>query len=334
LDELTAREARLTAERDGAPDIAFPTALLGRQRDPAVATLLAGQRRIFAARAESLQGQIGILEQRKSQLDAQIAGVRAQLASATTQLRLITEQATVVEELYRKGFERKPRLLELQGRGAALAGSRGEHLSEIAKAEQSRGEAELQILDLRNKRAEEVAKELREVQGQLDGLREQRRGAADVVKRTVVTAPTSGVVMDLRMHTSGGVVGAGQPILDIVPAEDGLLVEAKLRPLDIDAVHVGLPAQVRLTGLKQRNTPELAGRVVHVAADSLSDQRTGQSYYVARVAIEADELARAGVPALYPGMPTEVYIVTGARTAFQYLVDPVRESFAHAFRER
>jgi HlyD family type I secretion membrane fusion protein len=334
LAELEARAARLVAERDGAPEIAVPAGLVARQGDPDVATLLAGQRRIFAARAESLAGQIGILEQRKSQLDAQIAGVRAQLASDTTQLRLTTEQAAVVEELYRKGFERKPRLLELQGRAAALAGSRGEHLAEIAKAEQSRGEAELQILDLRNKRAEEVAKELREVEGQLEAMREQRRGAADVVKRTTVTAPTAGIVMDLRVHTSGGVVGAGQPILDIVPADEGLLVEAKLRPLDIDAVHVGLTAQVRLTGLKQRNTPELAGRVVHVAADSLTDQRTGQSYYVARVAIEADALAHAGIPALYPGMPTEVYIVTGARTAFQYLVDPIRESFAHAFRER
>jgi HlyD family type I secretion membrane fusion protein len=332
-DELAARVDRLIVERDGAAAISFSADLLAREDEPQIAVLLSGQRRIFATRSESLHGQIDILEQRKVQIDAQIAGLRAQVASVDMQLRLIDEQIAAVDDLVRKGLERKPRLLELQGRAAALTGTRGEYMASIARAQQARGETQLQIFDLRNRRAEDVAKELRDVQGQLDALREQLRGAEDVLQRTTVVAPTDGVVMDLRVHTTGGVVGSGQPILDIVPANDNPLIEAKLRPLDIDAVRPGLPAKVRLSALKQRNAPELSGRVVHVAADSLTDQRTGQSYYVAHVTIPRDELARVGLEELYPGMQSEVFIVTGARTAFAYLVAPIRESFARAFRE-
>jgi HlyD family type I secretion membrane fusion protein len=154
-----------------------------------------------------------------------------------------------------------------------------------------------------------------------------------VLRRTVVTAPVGGTVMDLRIHTSGGVIGAGESILDIVPTEDALVIEAKVRPTDIDTVHAGLPAQVRLTAFKQRTTPVLSGEVAHVGADSLSDERTGTNYYIAHVVIERGELERAGNLSLRPGMPADVMIVTGRRTALEYLISPLRDSFARAFRE-
>jgi HlyD family type I secretion membrane fusion protein len=203
----------------------------------------------------------------------------------------------------------------------------------IARAEQRRGETELQILDQRNRRAEHVATELRDVQAHLTELEERLTAAQDVLRRMVIRAPAEGLVMDLRMHTTGGVVNPGEPILDIVPADNALVIEAKVKPIDIDTVHTGRPAKVRLTAFKSRTTPLLNGKVIHVAADSQTDNRTGMAHYVAHVAIERGELERAGKLALYPGMPADVMIVTGRRTALDYLVTPVRDSFARAFRE-
>lgn len=332
-DELSAREARLRAELDRAGAIAFPAELLDRPDEPRVAALLAGQRELFAARRDSLGGQINILEQRKAQLDAEVAALRAQIAGGDRQLGHLGQEAEDVRGLVAKGLERKPRLLALEREIARLEASRGEQEALIARALQRRGEADLQIIDLRNRRNEEAAGELREVQAELAELSERLRAAADVLARSTVVAPTAGVVVDLRVHTEGGVVGPGEPILDIVPADEPLLIEAKVRPLDIDSVRVGLPAEVRLTAFKRRTTPTLSGDVVHVSADSLADPHTGAASYVAHVAIDRGELEAAGGLELHPGMPAEVMIVTGRRTALDYLLAPIEESFARAFRE-
>jgi HlyD family type I secretion membrane fusion protein len=332
-DELLAQEARLRAERDATPEIHFPDELIGRQDEARIAALLNGQRRLLAARRDSLNNQIDILAQRMVQIDSEIAGQQAQLVGAERQMRLIQEEIAGVTVLVDKGLERRPRLLALQREAANLEGTSGEKRALIAQAQQRRGETELQILDLQNQRSEEVATELRDVQGRLTELEERLTAAADVLRRTVVTAPVGGTVMDLRIHTSGGVIGAGESILDIVPTEDALVIEAKVRPTDIDTVHAGLPAQVRLTAFKQRTTPVLSGEVAHVGADSLSDERTGTNYYIAHVVIERGELERAGNLSLRPGMPADVMIVTGRRTALEYLISPLRDSFARAFRE-
>jgi HlyD family type I secretion membrane fusion protein len=332
-DELLAQLTRLQAERDRLPEVRFPDELTARRGDPRVAALLDGQNRLMAARQDSLNGQIDILSQRMVQLDSELGGLEAQLIGAEEQLSLIRDELTGVRMLVDKGLERRPRLLALQRDAASLEGACGEHRALIARAQQRRGETELQIIDLRNRRSEEVADELRDVQGRLTELRERLIVAADELHRTVITAPTAGIVMDLRFRTTGGVVGAGEPILDIVPADEALVIEAKVKPTDIDMVHNGLPAQVRLTAFKQRTTPVLVGEVEHVAADSMTDQRTGVSHYIAHVVIERHEFERAGNIELRPGMPADVMILTGRRTALEYLVTPLRDSFARAFRE-
>jgi HlyD family type I secretion membrane fusion protein len=332
-DELLAQQARLRAEHDRTADVLFPQALTTWRDDPRIASLLDGQKRIMVAREESLNGQIGILSQRMAQLDSEIDGLDAQLTGAREQMRLISEEVAGVITLVEKGLERKPRLLALQREAASLEGASGEHRAQIARARQRRGETELQIMDLRNRRSEEVAGELREVEGRLTELGERLTAAADVSRRTMIIAPVSGIVMDLRARNTGGVIGAGEPILDIVPDDETLVIEARVKPTDIESVRNGLPAQVRLTAFKQWTTPTLTGEVKHVAADSLTDQHTGAPYYVAHVAIERSELERAGELELRPGMPADVMIVTGRRTALDYLLSPLRDSFARAFRE-
>jgi HlyD family secretion protein len=333
-DALRALEARLIAERDWLPAIDFPPILAQRRGNPAIQAMLAGQETIFSSRRRALDGQLGILKQRIEQLRSEIAGYRAQVASLEMQSALIKTEIQGAEELAHKGLERKTRLLELQREAANLEGNRGQQLNLIARAEQGIGETEMQMVDLANKLSNEVVAELRDTQTKLAEIEEKLRAALDVKGRTEIVAPQSGLIVNLRHFTSGGVLKAGEPVLDVVPQDDKLIIEAEVRPLDIEAVHAELPAEVRLTAYKQRRTPTVSGTVVHVSADSLLNERTGQPYYVAHVEIAPEQLARLEGVKLYPGMPAEVMIVTGKRTALEYLLDPVRDSFARAFREK
>jgi HlyD family type I secretion membrane fusion protein len=335
---LRADESRLVAERDGRDRIAFDDQLEGRRGEPRVAEILAGQESIFETRRRSYQGQIEILEQRIEQLRSEIAGLRAQVSSEDRQLALIAEETADVDLLLVKGLERKSRLLALRRQAALLEGSRGEHSAQIARAEQAIGETELEMFSLEDRLAAEVAEELEEVQSQLAETEEELRAAEDVLRRREIRAPIAGAVMDLQFFTEGGVIEAGVPILDIVPESDRLVIEAKVSPLDIDTVEPGLPAQVRLTAFKQRSTPTLEGRVVQVSADRLSDdspsdEQAATAFYKADVEIHSAKLARLDGISLYPGMPAEVLIQTGERTLADYLIAPVLDSFARAFRE-
>jgi HlyD family type I secretion membrane fusion protein len=332
---LRAAEARLIAERDGRHRIAFGEELESRRAEPRVTDILAGQESIFETRRRSYQGQIGILEQRVEQLRSEIAGLRAQVSSEDRQLALIAEETADVDSLVGKGLERKARLLALRRQAALLEGGRGEHIAEIARAQQAIGETELETFSLEDRLAAEVAEGLEEVQNQLAETEEELRAAEDVLRRHEITALIAGTVVGLRFFTEGGVIEPGVPILDIVPESDRLIIEAQVNPLDIDTVEPGLPAQVRLIAFKQRSTPTLDGQVVQVSADSLSDEEaeTAISFYKADVEIDPAELTRLDGVSLYRGMPAEVLIRTGERTLADYLLAPVLDSFARAFRE-
>jgi HlyD family type I secretion membrane fusion protein len=332
-DALLALQARLEAERDGLDAIQFPPELSARQSDPKVATVVGGQQKIFDTRRQSLRAQLGILSQRVEQLGSEIAGHKAQLVSANEQIQLTQEEIATVTDLLNRGLERKPRLLALQRQQSYLEGSRGEQLGAIAKAQQEIGEAKLQSADLLDKRSSEIALELRDTQSRLLENRQKLGAAVDVDNRMEVVAPVSGQVVDLKVHTLGGVVRPGDALLDIVPQSDELVVEARVRPVDIDAVHAGQSAQVALTAYKQRTTPRLDGRLATVSADALIDESRHISYYSAEIHIDSSELAKLNGVQLYPGMPAEVMIVTGERTLLQYFVQPVIDSFHRAFRE-
>jgi HlyD family secretion protein len=241
----------------------------------------------------------------------------------------LTEEMAGVEELFNRGLERKPRLLSIQRDIATVEGQRGEQLSRIAKARQGIGEMKMQRADLINKQRSEVATELRDVQTKLADNEEKLRAATDIHKRIEIVAPEAGKITNLRHFTLGGVVKPADPILDLVPIDDTLVIETQLRPLDIEEIHPDLPAEVRLTAYKQRRTPTVHGVVTYVSADALTNEKTGQPYYVARV-----EVPQATTLALAPGMPAEVMIVTGKRTALAYILDPINDSFARAFHEK
>jgi HlyD family secretion protein len=335
LWDAKAREARLLAERDDAESIAFPADLLARRDDPTVAAALAGQQKIFDTRRLLMQSKIDATRERINQVKEEITGREAEVTALEKRKELLQEELAGVREMVAKGLERKPHLLQLERDLAEMEGHRGDTLAQIAKAKQTIAEAEVDILSLRNDRQKDVADELRDTQKKLHELEEQAQAAADVLSRTEIKAPEAGTVTDLRVHTPGGVINAGEALLDLVPQADRLVVEAQVRPEDIDRVHEGLPAQVRLLPYKQRRTPPLDAKVVYVSADRLVDKHTNQAYYAAKLRVDEQQLARLGDEVkMVPGMPSEAIIKTGESTVAIYALSPILDSFHRAFGEK
>jgi HlyD family secretion protein len=331
---LRAQEARLIAEREGQSMPAFPPELLAATADPAVAEMLAGQRQILAARNQVLIGQASVIDQRIRQYEAEIESLKAQIASGDVQLRFIAEELEGVGDLYQKGLEKKSRLLSLRREAARLKGMQGDYEGRITRAEQGIAEARMESLGLREQRNAEVVSDLRDVQTELAEVTERMRAAQSRLQRTEILAPRDGLVVDLRYFTTGGVIESGAPILDIVPADETLVVDAQLDPTNIDEVRAGMQAEVRLISFKQRVTPTVAGSVKYISADALVDERTNRTYYSARIEISRSDLERLGTVELHPGMPVEVMITTSERTALDYFLTPISESFTRAFREQ
>ena len=328
-----ALEARLTAERDGAESISFPPDLLELRDDPAVATILRSQEQIFAARRQALLGQLDILQSQIEQQNEEIEGLEAQRRAASSQLSLIREEVASAEELFIKGLERRSRLLALKRAAAELEGTQASHASRIASIRQAIAEAQLKMIDLRNQQTNEVLKELRDTQGEMADLSEQLSASSDVLSRTEVRAPQEGVVVGLQVHTVGGVIEPAKVLMEIVPQNEQLIVEARLRPEDIDDVHRGLKAELHFTGLNQRDTAPIDGTVTYVSADRLVDQ-SGVPYYKANVEVSKEALRLAEGVQLFPGMPVDVIIVTGASTPLAYFLEPITSGLDRALREQ
>jgi HlyD family type I secretion membrane fusion protein len=327
----------LLAEALGAEAIDFPPELRARRGQPRVAEMLDGQEAIFRQRRRTLDAQSGILRRRIGQLGEEIGSYEAIARSQEDQLVLIREEASVVEALLRQGFERKPRLLALQRQAAALQGSRDQQRSLVARAEQGIGETEMQLRQLVEAFQRDVITELRDVEARIVDAGERQRAASDIQARREIAAPAGGMVMNLRFTTVGGVVRPGEPILEIAPAEDRLVVEISIQPQDIDVVGLGQRAEVRLTAFRQRVVPQLQGHVVYVAGDAVAGERNAPPAYRVHVAIDAEQLEklrRATGVAPTPGMPAEVLIFAGERTFLDYMVRPLLDSFRRAFREQ
>jgi len=332
-DRARARIAVLSAERENAPAPLFPAELMARRTDPKVAEILSVQGEEFIARRNSLQGQIEILTQRALQLQKQIDGLNVRIESNDRQLALVRQEIVGVESLVRIGLERLPRLLSLQREEARLIGERGEAIENVARTQQAVGEAEMQRAQLLRARQEEIAKELRELQGRLLELREREISANDQLMRLTIDAPEGGMVMDLRYTTRGGVIAAGSQIASIVPQEERLVLEVQITPTDVDTVRVGMPASIRLSHAAARTTPILEGSVERISPDRMTDQRTGMPYFVARIAFAPEELTRYEHLRLQPGMHAEVLIRRGERSFASYLARPLADRFAKSIRE-
>jgi membrane fusion protein, type I secretion system len=334
LDELRLRIARLTAERDGLPQVDLPRELASRADDDDVKSLLASERSLFKARGNALQSQRELLQSRIAQLGEENAGMDAQLQSKVAQLDLVSRELTGVQDLFDKKLVPLTRLTSLQRESARIDGERGQLLSAQAETKSKVSETKLQIVRVDQDFRTDVVKELGESQGKEAELVERGVAARDLLDRIELRAPTAGVVQQLGVHTIGGVVRAGDQIMEIVPDTDELQVEARLPPTDIDQVRRGDKAFVRFTAFNQRTTPELTGVVSYVAADVSHDQQTNAPYFTVRVTLPDDERRRLSGLQLVPGMPAEIFMQTGSRSMMSYLFKPITDQLHRTFVER
>ena len=330
---MRARESRLVAERDGAEAIAFHPELLSQESDPVMAEILDGQRQLFAARRAALLGEIEILEQRTGQFREEIGGLEGLKRARERELAIIQDELAGLRALHQQGFAPLQRIRELERMAEQLEGERGEHTADIARAQNGIAEARLQILQLEKDTRESVVAELHEVQATVFDLAERRVAALDELQRLEIRAPLRGTIVGLSVHTVGGVVAPGEPVLQIVPEDDELVIRARVQPQDIDKVSIGHSARVRLTAFDLRSTPQLTGQVEVVSADRMTDPATGSTYFEVLTRIPESELDTLDGLRLVPGMPAETFIETGERTPLSYLLKPLSDGFARAFRD-
>lgn len=325
---LETRLLRLRAEQSHATDIIFPDPSSAIAQDVTNA-----ERKVFASRRQMFERRVEIQRKTVEQQDAELSAIRAQTDANSRQMELLSRELNAVAGLVEKGYAPRPRLTELQTRESELVGRGAELVARKAKAEQAKAAAELEILSLENDFQQQVAADLQATQLELADTVERMSAATDVLRRVEVVSPQAGIVTNIRTRTPGGAIAPGQAILDIVPENEPLIVEAKVGLRDIDSVRVGSPVQVRLTAYNNRNTPPLSGAVTYVAADQQVDERGDAAFFVARASILAESLAANPAIRLYPGMPAEVLIVNKPRRAIDYLLAPITESFNRAFRE-
>ena len=333
LDSEMAKASRLFAESTLGGSVAYARELLSRDQESRVKELMRRENAVFATRRQMLDTQIRLLKEQIEEARREAAGLDEQVAAEKRAIQWQQEELRANQQLAEQGFITNIRLLALQ-RGVADYEARvGEHRAALAQARQRSGDFELRIASLRNSYMKEAADELKEATAKTYDLRERLRPSLDAAQRQKVVAPVSGEVVDLRITTVGAVVGPREPLLDIVPVNPELIIEARVRPEDITYVKIGGEADVRLTAFKQRITPTVTGKVIYVSADSLTDNKTGATYYLTHVKLTPESLKEAGDLKLQAGMPAEVFVKTPARTPLQYLLDPLTGFLQRSFRE-
>jgi HlyD family secretion protein len=326
------RIARLLAERDALDEPKLPRELAARAADKEVEQLFISETSLFKARANARQSQKGLLRGQIAQLGEEIAGLDAQIKSKAAQLELVAKELEGVQGLYEKQLVPLMRVTALRREFARLEGERGQLMSAIAETRSKISSAELQIGRIDQDLRTEVMKDLRDAQDKETELAERIVAARDQLDRIDIRAPTSGVVHQLSVHTIGGVIGAGEVMMEIVPDADDLLIQAKLAPNDIDQVQNDQKALVRFSAFNQRTTPQLNGVVSYVSADLSHDRQSDASYYTVRVTIPGNERRRLGRLQLISGMPAEIQ--TGSRTMMSYLLKPITDQLQRTFSER
>ncbi len=333
-DVLRATEARLKAELDRAATLSPPPDIAQRLSEPEVKTVWTAQTQQFESRRASLEGGRLVLREKINQLREQITGNQQQVASFKQQIESVKKELTDITPLVEKGLITQPRLLQLQRSQFGLEGQIASTTADMARARQAIEEQTQQIAQLENERMTEVSKDLRDTQAMLFEVTPKLTNAKSSLGRMDIKSPYTGVVVGLNVFGVGAVVQRGEIILDIVPDEDALTIEARVAVEDISEVHPDMIAEVHLTAYKQRITPMIHGDVIQVSADRLTDTRTGMPYYTALVRVNQKELAALPNVKLYPGMPAMVIVPTVERTAFDYLMAPLAQSFNTAFRQK
>lgn len=329
VDQLMAQKARLEAEQNDLPAIAFPAALTSRH-DQAAMDAMADERRMFILRHNELDGIAAQTAARLRQYQDQITGYQAQIAALRQQDRLIQPERQGLKSLYERKLVTISRLNEMERTAADIGGNIGALTAQIAQTRGQMAEARAQLIQVEQTHRSEAGTQLAQVNEQLNMQRGRAVSTADERDRTVIRAPYSGVVEQFALTTVGDVVRPAEPILQIVPDNDALIVESIIAPDDIDQVAAGQTARIAFTGLNRGTTPELAGRVLYVAADQSTDH-DGRSFYAARIAIDRAALATMGNVRLRPGMPAQIFVTTGDRSMLSYITKPLRDQFARSF---
>ncbi len=335
IDELSGRLSRLKAERDEAVTVAFPAELLGRKNESDVTQILSGEQTLFESRVRSRTEQKKQLGLRIAGMQEEIAGNTSQAAAKSREIDLIGKEVASLAGLEAQKLVTSSKMMALHREAARLEGEKAQLQ---AAAGQSRGriaEIEVQKLNIDSQAKSEIVKELRETQGKIVEMSERRTAAEDQLRRIDITSPADGLVHQMSVNTIGGVVNTSEPLMLIVPEGDRLLVEAKIAPQDIDQARSHQLANIRFPAFNQRTTPNVDGKVIHIAADLTHEpQQPHLSYYIARIEISDDEMKKLTGLRLVPGMPAEVQIKTDERSALSYLIKPLTDQFAKAFKER
>ena len=334
LDALLAQEARLVAERDGADKVSYPAELTDDALQSVIKDAISDQDKQFAERRASLAGQVAILESRIKQFETQIGGITDEKTSTEQQLGFINSELTDLRELLEENLVQKTRVLALERERARLEGVIGRAIADIAKAQNDIGEAHLQIEQLHRKFSEDVNEQILQVRQKIADMREKTTVSQDVLQRIQIRAPRSGTIQNRRVSTVGGVVRAGEPLADLIPDEDNLVIDAQVSPTDADAIDGGMEAEVRFSAFHGYTLPLMLGRVESVSRDRLIDEQSKQSYFLARVVVDQKDIPAIVRDHIKAGMPVEVMVPTGERTVISYLVRPLRNRAASAFREK
>ena len=332
-DELLARQAREEAELAGAERIVFPQALTKRSEEPGVKLLLAGQERLFTIRRNAREGEKAQLRERIAQLKQKIVGLEAQATAKRSEIEWIGKELEGITSLWQKNLVQFDKVVDLQRDLARAEGDSGQLAASIAESKNKIAETELQILQIDQDLRTEVGKELATLRGDLAICTQRLIAAEDVFSRIEIRAPQDGIVHNMSVFTVGGVIAAGEEIMQIVPANDTLDVLAKVPPEAIDQVHMGQTAILRFSAFDQRTTPEIDGTVTIVSADLVKDEKTNERYYSVRIAIPPQRIKELKLT-LLPGMPVETFIRTDDRTVVSYLMKPLNDQIKKAFRER
>lgn len=322
--------ARLVAERDELAEVAYPYSDLNDER---VVQVIASENQQFIVRRQSRNGEVEVFEQRGEQLRNQIKGLEELIVSKKKLLVSYNEEIADNQALLKDGFVDKQRLRNVQRSETQLQGEIAEYRSKIDGINVQITEVNLQIVQLNKQFRTEVANQFTDIEGKVFDLKERASAMAERVRRTEVLAPAAGMVLGLAVHTEGGVISPGTPILDIVPDGEELIVEAELQTVDIDRVSLGMLADLRFSAFKSGTTPVIKGEVIKLSADSLINQNTGMPYYSVRLSVSDEGMETLGDQELLPGMPAEVLINTGSRTLFQYLMQPATDAVARSMIE-
>lgn len=341
-----AQEARLAAQRDGLRSVNYPRELLAHRGDPRVQEAIQLQDQTFQVRQAATDGETAVYRRQIDRLRAKVEGLQAQKHSKNRLVDSYSGALADFKSLLQEGYTEKQKVDELERALAQSEGQREELVSDIAESELQIAEIELKILQLQKDIQREVAKELSDIQAESFGLREKVQLLESTENRTVIKAPVSGMVLGLAVHTIGAVISPGGRLLDIVPKDQKLIIEAQVAPTDIDRVKVGQLVEVRFSAFKTRDVPKIMGTLISLSADRMdqasADSRNSRGssggnapYYLVRVAVSSEglEALSAAKLELVPGMPAEILINTGERTLVQYLVKPLTDSFKRAFIE-